>query len=279
MLLACTSAASAAGLGKLAVLSDLGQPLRAEIDVVAVEKGELDSLNARLGSVEAYLQNNLPYPPPSLGLKLSLEKRASGQPYISATTAQPVNEPFVDVLVELTWNGGRILRAYTALLDPPAYAEEQLAPAAPQAAAPEVRPAPEAAPEPEVETQLGSEMQQKEAMPAPAAGAEAAPGAEPAAGTEPIPGTEPMPGTEPVPGDAVAAVPAPADQAVEQPAEKPLEQPAGQPPAEAGMPRTPEPAAEEEYTVKRGDTLSKIARKYRARTSRSSRCCGPVPQQ
>ena len=291
VLLACASAASAAGLGRLAVLSDLGQPLRAEIDVVAVEKGELDSLNARLGSVEAYLQNNLPYPPPSLGLKLSLEKRASGQPYIKATTAQPVNEPFVDVLVELTWNGGRILRAYTALLDPPAYAEESLAPAAPQAAAPEVRPAPEAAAEPQVETRLGSELLQKEAMPAPgaetaagtepvagaepAAGAELAPGAQPAAGAEPAASTEPMPGTEPIPGDAVAAAPAPADQAAEQAAPQPAEQtaqPPGeqaaeQPPAEAGMPRTPEPlapAVEEEYTVKRGDTLTKIAREYKS---------------
>ena len=40
-MLALSSAAGAAGLGRLNVLSDLGQPLRAEIDVVAVEKGEL----------------------------------------------------------------------------------------------------------------------------------------------------------------------------------------------------------------------------------------------
>jgi len=276
ILLACTSAASAAGLGKLTVLSDLGQPLRAEIDVVAVEKAELDSLNVRLGSVEAYQQNNLPYPPPSLGLKLSLEKRASGQPYIRATTAQPVNEPFVDVLVELTWKGGRILRAYTALLDPPAYAE-QLAPTAPQAApsAPgaEVRPAPQAAPEPQVETQLGSEMMQKPPMPdaaaAPMPGLEPMAGAEPAVG--PAPGPESTPGTERFPDTAPS--PAPADQALAQPGEAPAEQPAGQaaaeqPPAEAGMPRTPEPPAappiEEEYKVKWGDTLTKIARQHKS---------------
>ena len=60
VLLAYASAAPAAGLGKLTVLTDLGQPLRAEIDVVAVEKSERDSLNARLGSKEAYVQNNQP---------------------------------------------------------------------------------------------------------------------------------------------------------------------------------------------------------------------------
>jgi pilus assembly protein FimV len=63
-LLVAPVAAQAAGLGKLTVLSNLGQPLRAEIDVVAVEKNEMDSLAARLASIDAYLQNNLPYPSP-----------------------------------------------------------------------------------------------------------------------------------------------------------------------------------------------------------------------
>src|SRR4249920_3089240 len=172
-LLVCSAAAHAAGLGKLTVLSNLGQPLHAEIDVVAVEKGERDSLNAKLATVDAYLQNNLPYPPPSLGLKLSLEQRPSGETYINATTALPVNEPFVDILVELTWNGGRILRAYTALLDPPAYATEEPKPAAPTAAAaPQVQAAPPAPAEPPVQTQLGTQMQPKEPAPAPPVQAE-----------------------------------------------------------------------------------------------------------
>ncbi len=227
--LAFSSAAGAAGLGRLNVLSDLGQPLRAEIDVVAVEKGEADSLNAKLATIESYLQNNLPYPSPQLGLKLSLEKRPSGAPYIVATTAQAVNEPFVDILVELTWNNGRILRAYTALLDPPAYAnDEQAATAAAAAAtkAPEVRPAPAAAPP--VEAKLGSEFAPKPAEPP----AEPAPAAEAAA----------------------TAAPAPAEPDVK-----------AAPPQEAGMPKgEPEKARPgEEYAVRRGDTLTKIAKQYK----------------
>src|SRR5438477_5659022 len=80
LLLACT-AIQAAGLGKLTVLSHLGEPLRAEIDVVAVEKGEVDTLNARLASPDAYIQSNLPYPSPALGMKLAVEQRAGGAPY------------------------------------------------------------------------------------------------------------------------------------------------------------------------------------------------------
>jgi pilus assembly protein FimV len=165
-LLIAPLAAPAAGLGKLTVLSNLGQPLRAEIDVVAVEKNEMDTLAARLASIDSYLQNNLPYPSPSLGLKLALEQRASGQLYIRATTVQPVNEPFVDVLVELTWNGGRILRAYTALLDPPTYTPEEPAVAAVPETPAQQPSAPMPAPEPQVQTQLGSEFQPAE-QPAP----------------------------------------------------------------------------------------------------------------
>jgi pilus assembly protein FimV len=237
--LAFSSASYAAGLGRLNVLSDLGQPLRAEIDVVAVEKGELDSLNAKLGSIDTYLQNNLPYPPPSLGLKLSLEKRASGSPYVIATTAQPVNEPFVDILVELTWNGGRILRAYTALLDPPSYAAEEQ-PAAPVVVPPAAAEAPPAAPatpaEPAVETQLGSEFQKA-----------------------PEPQPEP---TQAEPTAEAPAAPAPATEAGAAPAPAAGEMPM---PAEAGMPKAaaPSPAQQREHTVKRGDTLSKIAKEYK----------------
>jgi len=44
LLLPC-SLAIAAGLGKITVLSALGQPLRAEIEVVAPQPGEADSLS------------------------------------------------------------------------------------------------------------------------------------------------------------------------------------------------------------------------------------------
>jgi len=236
-LLALSSAAGAAGLGRLNVLSDLGQPLRAEIDVVAVEKGELESLGARLASIETYVQNNLPYPSPSMGLSLSLEMRQSGQPYIVATTAQPINEPFVDILVELTWNGGRILRGYTALIDPPTFANDAGEPSAAQGdAAAQIAPAPVAASEPQIETQLGSELTQPE------------PSSEPVAGLP-----EPMP-------EASAAMPSePAAQAAPEPVS---EAPAAPVPAQDAVPAPATQSATDSHQVKRGDTLSAIAGEF-----------------
>jgi pilus assembly protein FimV len=128
----CLSAtgASAAGLGKITVLSPLGQPLRAEIDVNATRE-ELMSMNARLASPEAFRQVGIEYVQGIANIRFTVDKRKDGQPYLRMTSDRPINEPFIDVLVELTWSSGRMVREYTVLLDPP----EGLTPAAPVAVA------------------------------------------------------------------------------------------------------------------------------------------------
>jgi pilus assembly protein FimV len=135
--------AHAAGLGRLNVQSSLGQPLSAEIDLVAVRGDEASSLAAKLASPDDYQRANLQYNSALSGIKLSIEKRANGQSYIKIAGSRPVNEPFVDLLIELTSGaGGKLVREYTALLDPPGYNQQaaQAAPAAPAAAVPESRP-------------------------------------------------------------------------------------------------------------------------------------------
>lgn len=116
----CLSAtgANAAGLGKITVLSPLGQPLRAEIDVNATAE-ELPSMNARLASPEAFRQAGVEYVPGIAGIRFAVEKRKDGQSYLRMISDRPINEPFLDVLVELIWSSGRVVREYTVLLDPP----------------------------------------------------------------------------------------------------------------------------------------------------------------
>lgn len=138
--------AHAAGLGKFTVLSSLGQPLSAEIDLVSVQKDELATLTARLASPEAFQQANMQYSPALIGVRLSIERRADGKPYIKMTSSRAINEPFLGVLIELSWAQGRLLREYTALIDPPGYTPTAPAPLRPPvvAATPD---APSAAPE------------------------------------------------------------------------------------------------------------------------------------
>ncbi|SNT20718.1 pilus assembly protein FimV [Noviherbaspirillum humi] len=111
------SQASAAGLGKLTVLSALGQPLRAEIEVSAVSKEEAGALVAKLASPEAYRQANVELNAALLSLRFAVDQRGE-KATIRVSSAQPINEPFVDMLLELTGPGGRLIREYTFLLDP-----------------------------------------------------------------------------------------------------------------------------------------------------------------
>lgn len=110
--------ATAAGLGKLTVLSVLGQPLRAEIDITA-NRDELSSLNAQIAPYAAFAQAGIEYSPILGKLQVSLEKRNDGQPYLLLKSNQAINEPFLDLLLEMNWAAGRLQREYTFLLDPP----------------------------------------------------------------------------------------------------------------------------------------------------------------
>src|SRR5512143_1028207 len=134
--LALPGHALALGLGKLTVESALGQPLAARIELTSVSKDDLDSLRAKVADPSLYRQNNLTYQAALSRTRISLEN-AGGVPYLKITSPVSVQEPFLDLLVELDWASGRVVREYTFLLDPPGVATAAAAPiAAPRAATP-----------------------------------------------------------------------------------------------------------------------------------------------
>jgi pilus assembly protein FimV len=163
-LLLLPSLAVAAGLGKLTVLSGLGQSLRAEIELLATEKGEADNLSVRLPSADAFRKANIEYSGALLSIKFTIEQRGAGRHVVVLSSTQPINEPFLDMLVELDWNTGRLVREYTFLLDPPEYKAPMPAPAiaAPVAAAPAIKsvempkPVPQAARAPAAERPMAA---------------------------------------------------------------------------------------------------------------------------
>lgn len=116
--------ADAAGLGKLTVLSGLGQPLRAELDIGAT-KDEVAGMTARLAPQDVFKQAGVDFASVLLDLRFAVEKRPNGQSVVKVTSAKPINEPFLDFLVELNWPAGRLVREYTFLLDPPEIAATQ----------------------------------------------------------------------------------------------------------------------------------------------------------
>src|SRR6185312_2366090 len=137
LLLGGTFAVQAAGLGKLTVNSALGQVLNAEIDLVSLQPGESDTISARVAAPEAFRDARIEYSPALRLLRFSVEKHQNGQPYLKVTSIGPINEPFIDALIEVTWPSGRLQREYPILLDPPGYAQAKVnAPAVAAAPAP-----------------------------------------------------------------------------------------------------------------------------------------------
>ena len=90
----------AAGLGNLKVLSALGQPLNAQIEIVSEQTDEWDSFTAHLASQEAFGRAGIDFNPVLLGLTINIE-RLNGKAVLYLRTKQPVNEPFLDMLIEL----------------------------------------------------------------------------------------------------------------------------------------------------------------------------------
>ena len=129
-------ATNAAGLGKITVLSAMGQPLKAELEVTAT-RDEAPSLIAKVAAADAFRQAGIEYAPALATLRFSRDiKERGGRRYLEVTTDRPLNEPFIDMLVELSWASGRLVREYTFLLDPPDLAVK-MAPV--PVAAPEVK--------------------------------------------------------------------------------------------------------------------------------------------
>jgi len=134
-LLACSLTLSvpalALGLGKLTVNSGLGQPLSAQIELTAAQKDELDSLRARIADPSVYRDNCAQYVGALARARIIVEQGANAT-YLRVTTSAPVNEPFLNLIIELSWATGRVVRDYTFLLDPPGTTEMQaIEPAAP----------------------------------------------------------------------------------------------------------------------------------------------------
>ena len=121
---------NAAGLGKLTVNSALGQPLSAEIELVSLQPGEFDSISGRVASPESYGEARIEYSPLLRQLRFSTERRGNGTPVLKISSNAPINEPFLDVLVEMNWPAGRLLREYPILLDPPGFNEARVSPPA-----------------------------------------------------------------------------------------------------------------------------------------------------
>jgi len=121
-LLALPALASALGLGGITVRSGLNQPLDAEISVSVNSQAERDTLSVQLATAEDWSRVGIDSSRTPSDLKFVIEKNARGEPVIRVTSQQIIREPYLQMLIEVNWAKGRLLREYSLLLDPPVMA-------------------------------------------------------------------------------------------------------------------------------------------------------------
>ncbi len=122
-------------LGPITVQSALGEPLRAEIDLPQITPAEAESLRAGTAAADVFRTQGMEYSSTASQMRVQLHRRPDGRTVLRLSGNSPVNEPFVDLVIDARWSAGQVTRSYTMLFDPPVARRSSAAAAAAAAAA------------------------------------------------------------------------------------------------------------------------------------------------
>ena len=103
-------------LGRLQISSAIGEPLRAEVDIAQASPDELRSLRAHLAAPDSFHQAGMEFNPALTGVTATLQARSNGTPFIALTGKKPIQENFIDLILETQWATGRLVKNYALLL-------------------------------------------------------------------------------------------------------------------------------------------------------------------
>lgn len=118
----------ALGLGSAKVNSYLNQPLDVKVELISQSSEELQSITAGLASAKDFELLGLKLN--SISVPLEFKIVSDGvKPYIHITSRLNIGDPVMQVLLEVVWANGRMLREYTLFLDPPTLTSKAPAPA------------------------------------------------------------------------------------------------------------------------------------------------------
>jgi len=125
--IAWSAASSAFSLGTPRVLSQPGQPIRAEIPLraSAADQAQLNNLQVTNASKAAYDRLGISSAIVELEPQLRIDRRDDNRSVIVLETAKPIGftrlnqDPFIDLVVILQWPSGQLTKNYTLLLGDP----------------------------------------------------------------------------------------------------------------------------------------------------------------
>ncbi|HRE30575.1 MAG TPA: FimV/HubP family polar landmark protein, partial [Candidatus Berkiella sp.] len=100
--------------------SHLNEPLEADIPIIDLKGVDPSDVIVTVADQQAYEQSGLQPIGWLTSIRFQVIKgEIAGRPVLKLKTKGVVKDPFVDLLIEVKWPNGKLLREYTLLLDPP----------------------------------------------------------------------------------------------------------------------------------------------------------------
>jgi pilus assembly protein FimV len=118
MALSLPGAAHALGLGDIHVNSALNEPLAADIEILGATAEELSSLTASVANKDTFLRFGAERPAFLTTATFKVSQDAKGRPVLVVRSTESFTDPVVNLLVDLRWYNGEVIRQYSLLLDP-----------------------------------------------------------------------------------------------------------------------------------------------------------------
>jgi pilus assembly protein FimV len=112
-------AAFALGLGGITLQSSLNEPLRARIELVNIGDADAGDFRIHLAANEAFAQAGVDRTQFLDDLVFTPHLRTAAGSYIEVTSRRSLVEPYLGFIVQLEQPGGKQLREFTLLVDPP----------------------------------------------------------------------------------------------------------------------------------------------------------------
>jgi pilus assembly protein FimV len=115
----------ALGLGDLTVNSSLNEPLDATIQMLGLDGLSENQILTAMGGLEDFERAGIDRVGLIDNVILDVEVLDRERGILHITSAEPVVEPFLNMVISVRWPNGRLMRDYTALIDLPVFISDQ----------------------------------------------------------------------------------------------------------------------------------------------------------
>jgi len=117
------------GIGDIKLHSVLNQNLDAEIALVVLADEKSSDIKVNLAPPDKFDEAGVPWTSFLSKIKFETKIGTNGSVIIRLSSREAVKEPFLDLLLEVSWPKGSLYREFTMLLDPPSSYKQATVPA------------------------------------------------------------------------------------------------------------------------------------------------------